>query len=234
MLLYYNVGMAGREPTRNDIFMGEDDLLADANGNPLISSTTPEHVIDQEFGFRWQSNKISLNANVYFMNFDNEIVLNGNFGSNGLALTEKVEQSIRTGFEIDFAYKINPYFALKNNSSFNYSRIKEQSIIFIPILTPQFIVNQDIIYSVKNFTTTLSGRYQSRSYIDFANIEIIKGYFLLNARVDYQWEKFIFGIFGNNLTNAKYFNYGYVDFDGSKKYFVQSGINFYGSIIYSF
>jgi iron complex outermembrane receptor protein len=146
------------------------------------------------------------------MNFDNEIILNGNFGTNGLALTEKVEKSIRTGVELDAIYQIDRHFTLRNNSSFNYSRIKEQDIAFMPMLTPKFIIIQDVIYFNGNISVTLSGRYQSQSYIDFANSETVKGYCLLNARANYQWDNLLFGIHAYNLTNTRYFNHGYVDF----------------------
>jgi iron complex outermembrane receptor protein len=56
----------------------------------------------------------------------------------------------------------------------------------------------------------------------------------LNGRVGYEIKGFELCFFVNNLTNSKYFNNGYVDFDGSKKYFVQAPANVYGSIKYSF
>ena len=69
---------------------------------------------------------------------------------------------------------------------------------------------------------------------DFANEEKVNSYFLLNSRVSYNLDGFQCSIFLNNITNAKYFNQGYVDFDGSEKYFVQAPTNFYASIQYSF
>jgi iron complex outermembrane receptor protein len=168
------------------------------------------------------------------MDFQNEIVLDGKFGPNGLALTNNVEQSIRTGAELTISYKINNYFSVNNNSSFNYSQIKEQTEVFSPILTPSLIINQEVVFTKKNFAIAISSRYQDKSYIDFANEEIVKGYFLLNTRATYSLNKFEFSLFLNNLTNAKYFNQGYVDYNGTKKYFVQAPINFYASMQYSF
>lgn len=231
---YYSVGYIGREPTRNDMFGGEDDLQTDALGNALLHNTKPEYVLDNELGFRYHKNNLKLDMNLYYMDFRNEIVLDGKFGPNGLALTNNVEQSFRTGAELSLDYKIMDNFSIVNHSSFNYSRIKEQTEIFSPILTPAVIVNQELVYSKKNFTVALSGRYQSQSYIDFANSHTVKGYFLLNARTDYQLKNLLFSVFLNNVTNAKYFNHGYVDFDGTRKYFVQAPINFYLSVQYSF
>jgi iron complex outermembrane receptor protein len=168
------------------------------------------------------------------MDFKNEIVLDGKFGPNGLALTNKVEQSFRTGVELSVTYKISKSFSLINNSSFNYSRIKEQKEVFTPILTPPLIINQEAVYFYKGFSVAVSVRYQDKSFIDFANTSTVKSYFLLNGRVSYDIKGFQFCVFVNNITNSNYFNNGYVDFDGSKKYFVQAPTNFYASIKYSF
>lgn len=232
--IYYSIGRTGREPTRNDMFGGNDDLLADSLGNPVLFNTKPEYVINHELGFRYQKKKLNLNFNFYYMDFQNEIVLDGKFGPNGLALTSNVEQSVRTGMELTILYEVNKYFSLINNSSFNYSRIKEQSEKFNPILTPPLIINQEVVFNKNNFTLALSAKYQHSSFIDFANEEMVNGYFLVNSRGSYDINKFQFAIFLNNITNTKYFNQGYVDFDGSKKYFVQAPINFYTSIQYSF
>ncbi|MFZ1825395.1 MAG: TonB-dependent receptor, partial [Chitinophagales bacterium] len=56
--LYYSIGYTGREPTRNDMFGGNDDLLADSLGNAILSNTKPEYVLNHELGFRFQKNKI--------------------------------------------------------------------------------------------------------------------------------------------------------------------------------
>lgn len=61
------------------------------------------------------------------MNFTDEIVLDGKFGPNGLALTNKVEKSYRTGIEININHKMNKYFSLINNSSYSNSEIKQQN-----------------------------------------------------------------------------------------------------------
>lgn len=145
-IVYYSAGYTGREPTRNDMFGGNDDLLADSLGNAILFNTKPESVLNHELGFRFQKEKVNFNVNLYYMDFQNEIVLDGKFGPNGLALTNNVEQSYRTGLELSISYKISKHFSLINNSSFNYSRITEQTETFSPILTPPIIINQEAIF----------------------------------------------------------------------------------------
>jgi iron complex outermembrane recepter protein len=216
------------------MFGGNDDLLADSLGNPVLSGTQPEYVTNHEFGFRFHKKKWNVSLNLFLMDFENEIVLNGKLGPNGLALTDNVDQSIRTGIEMNVSYKVSKYFSLVNHSSFNYSRIKEQTEAFSPILTPPIIINQEAVFAKGNISLALSARYQHGSYIDFANEESLNGYFLLNSRMSYAIRNFQFSLFLNNMTNTKYFNQGYVDFDGSRKYFVQAPANLFASIQYGF
>lgn len=232
--VYYSIGRAGREPTRNDMFGGMDDLAVDSLGMPVLSITEPEFVVDHELGFRTNTEKIHANINLYYMNFDNEIVLNGQFGPNGLALNSNVEQSIRTGVEFSLSYDILPNVKLVNNSSYNHSKIRQQDETFEPILTPSLIINQELIYSVKRIETSLSARYQSSSYIDFANDNALDSYFLVNWRGTYQFKNWALSVFVNNVTDIQYFNNGYVDYDGTNKYFIQAPRNFYGMLSYSF
>jgi iron complex outermembrane recepter protein len=233
LVAYYSIGRTGREPTRNDLFGGSDDLLADSVGNPVLAIKTPEYVLDHELGLRFQSKQWSAGFNLYYMNFENEIVLNGKFGPNGLALTNNVDKSYRTGIELNAVYHVNRNLSLINNSSYNYSRIKGQKVTFSPILTPAIIINQEAVYAYRNITLAMTVRYQDKSFIDFANTSTVKSYWLLNGRIGYTFKGFQFCVFADNITNAKYFNNGYVDYDGSKKYFVQAPTTVYVSVKYT-
>ncbi|MBF25396.1 MAG: TonB-dependent receptor [Flavobacteriales bacterium] len=240
--LYFNIGRSSREPSRYDMFEGNDILLylcpTDENGNylmpeygnSLISSVKPEHVVNYELGIRHQVNNFNLNINFYHLSFNNERVLNGAYGPNGLALTSNVDKSTRSGIELHSFYKLNNNIELINNSSFNNSIIKENNITFTPILTPSIIINQEIVYSFKKIAFSLSTRYQSKSYMNFENSEYLNDYILINGRVDYFIKNHSISLFINNITDNYYFNNGIVDWDGLNKYFVQSPRNIYLSV----
>ncbi|NLR90198.1 TonB-dependent receptor [Flammeovirga agarivorans] len=235
--VYYNIGKTGREPTRNDMFGGWDNLLADSTGAPQIGGTDPEYVVDQEFGVRVSKQNWNANLNGFYMSFDNEYILDGQLGPNGLPLTSNVESSIRTGVELEVTYHLNEHWKLKNSTSYNYSQVKDQGVEFSQILTPNWIVNQDILYMIHRFEIGATLRYQSESYIDNANENIIDGYFLLNARASYILNDHIqISVIGNNLTNSFYYNYGYVDVwdNNTNKYLVTAPINFYGNLTVTF
>ena len=232
--LYYSIGSVGREPTRTDIFGGNDEPRFDSSFQLITFITKPESVIDQELGIRSAGKNWQIGANLFLMQFRNEIVLNGQFGPNALALNSAFARSLRSGLEIQGSYEPIKGLLFTNASSFNYSRIKDQGISFSPILTPKFIINQSISYIFNGFRIGLDARYQSSSFIDFANTLSLDDYLLLNAQLSYRFRGWEFRFMVNNLLNTNYYNQGYVDFDGLPKYFVTAPVNFYGMILFSF
>jgi len=229
-VIYYSIGQTGREPTRNDMFAGNDNLAADETGAPVIAIKDPEYVIDQEFGFRKQTPGAIFDVNLYYMNFDNEIVLNGNSGPNGASLTNHVDKSIRTGVELSWTQQVGRGLTLLNNTSFNYSKINEQHESFKPILTPPVIVNQEVTYQWRQFLIGTAVRYQDASYIDFANSAKLTDYVLFNARLHYTVKKFQCSFFIYNLTNIDYRANGSIGPAGKMLYFVQAPRNAYVSL----
>ena len=207
-VIYFNLGRTGREPTRYDMFQGYDVLeyicaIDTITGEYILPklNTDAEYVTDYELGIRNTFNKLILNLNCYYLDFENERVLSGAYGPNGLALTSNVEKSIRTGVELFVSYTINENFKLVNNSSYNYSIIKEQGETFSPILTPPIIINQELIYTYKNTSVSLSARYQDQSYMNFENSEALNDYILINGRIDYNIKNYYLSVFINNITD---------------------------------
>ncbi|MBB6459230.1 TonB-dependent receptor [Flammeovirga kamogawensis] len=235
--LYYSIGRTGREPTRTDMFGANDNLLADSTGAALLGGTEPEYVVDQELGVRFNKGRWNVELNGFYMDFENEYILQGPLGPNGLPITGNVESSFRTGVELDAKYAIHPNWDLRNTTSYNYTQVEDQDVKFHHILTPEWIINQDIVYHQGKFEIGTTLRFQSESYIDNANENTIDGYFLLNARVSYIINKNLqVSVLGNNLTNASYYNYGYVDAwdNNTNKYLVTAPVNFYGNIAVTF
>lgn len=241
--LYYSIGQAGREPTRNDLFAGSDDLLADSTGKAILTSSQPEWVTDQELGIRYRSPKLDMQANFYYMNFRNEIVFNGQFGANGLPLTHSVEQSYRAGFELHLDWQMSRSFGWHTNLALSRNRILLENypgLAIEPAFTPRGVINQEIDYHHRGFRVAVSGRFQNFSFADFWNSIQLKPYFLVNARASYAFNKHAeIGLMVNNLTNTHYYNSGYLGFNyqtytPEARYFVQAATNFLLSVKYSF
>jgi len=230
---YYTIGKTNREPTRNDMFGGSDNLLFDSTLNkPMLFITKHESVIDQELGYRFKTHNLELNTNVYYMSFNNEITLNGKFGPNGLALTSSVDKSIRTGLEVDLTYYFKG-FKYTNSSSYNYSQIREQSQTFTPILTPRYIINQTLSYQYKKYEIALQSRYQSSSFIDYSNDNQINEYHLINLFGSVNFRNSFISFNVTNLGNIRYFNNGYVD-GSTAKYHIQARRNYYVQYVIKF
>lgn len=207
---YLSIGKTNREPTRTDMFGGQDNLIS-------LNIITPEQVIDYEIGSNIKTAKLNLQYNCYFMDFKNEITLLGALGSNGLPLMTNVSQSFRSGLEIDVKYKIFNTLMLTNSSNYSYCRIKNGSNMYQPLYTPNLIINQGIEYSINGLNFGLLGRYSSKSYLNSDNTLTIPDYFIVNANIGYVYKHITVLIQGINLTNKRYYTSGYGI--GSDRYF---------------
>lgn len=251
---YTSVGMSHREPTRNDLFSGYDDVEP-INRNEYVGfgvdtidirNIKPERVIDFELGTEWKSDKISISTNVYYMDFKNEIAPIGRLSYIGLPLRKNVESSFRSGIEFDLKY--NPIKNLIISQTFNYSynRIKEwttdDGVVFsnvAPLLTPNIITNTSVSYKWNVLTFGLSGRYVGRSYLDNTMNEefTTPDYFLLDGYVGVDYKRISFRTMVNNITNVRYFTSGYVGFNGvdnTRAFFIGAPRNIYLTLSYKF
>lgn len=223
---YYSFGRSGREPTRNDIFNGEDDLLQDENGEAVINTTRAEYVNDHELGVRLTKNNVALTLNGYYMDFSNELVLNGNYGPNGLALHGNVDQSYRSGIELDLYAHISSHVFVFNQSAFSRNMIKEDGVEFEPILTPEIVINQGLGYRYKALRTQVVLRYQSKAFIDFANDHTAPSFCTLDWQGIYSYKNIDVKLNVYNLCNQDIISSGYLNWDGTPLYFAQAPINF--------
>jgi iron complex outermembrane recepter protein len=232
--IYYSFGTSGREPTRNDLFNGEDNLSVNSLGNSNLLKIHAEYVYNHELGIKTQTKRLYLATNIYWMNFKNEIVLNGQYGPNGLPLHSSVAKSYRCGIELDLRLKIGENFYYTNNSSLSYNRISEDNIKFQPILTPAVIINQVLDFENKSFHSGLTFKYQGKSFVDFENIHIVPKFYTIDFFGSYTFKSFTFRIWINNITNQTIISNGYIGSDGTPLFFVQAPINFNAGIIWKF
>ena len=228
--VYYGIGRTNREPTRTDLFMGWDDFDP-ASYNP----TVPETALDNEIGFKYIKDGIKVNTNVYYMKFKNEIVLNGQVGPNSVLLHQNVDNSFRSGLEIDGSYIMNNGFEFILIGSFSYNRIKEANETFSPVLTPSVIISSDVKYNLKNwFYVGLNVQYNGESYIDFANDNILPDYLILNAYSGLKFKGLELQANLNNLTNQLVLRNAVMGYDGNPLYFVMADMNGLATLKYKF
>jgi len=216
---YFSVGQSHREPTRTDMFGGQDNLIS-------LNIITPEQVIDYELGSNLNFKSFKMQYNAFYMDFKNEITLLGVLGSNGLPLMMNVSKSFRSGLELDATYKINEAFVLTNSSSYNYSHIKGDAVEYSPLYTPSFISNLGIEFMHEGVYMGLMVKYQSKSYINSDNTATIPEYLLFNANLGYTYKHYSIDLQLINLTNSTYYTSGY-SYGGTKYLYVNAPLSGY-------
>jgi len=183
---YASAGMSTREPTRNDLFQGEDNATFAHD----LHAVHPERLVDLEAGWNSRGRTATFGANVYAMNFHNEIASTGELSPIGLLLRRNVDRSYRRGLELEYSWQAMSRLKLRGNATLSRNRIHtwtqfydvydaagnivgSQPITFHdvnPILTPTMIVNQSIEYAPSSsLIFGMTGRHVGRSYLDNTN-----------------------------------------------------------------
>ena len=120
------MGRTRREPTRNDLFGGADNL--DTTQLAVLGSLTavrPEEVIDIEVGYRVSQGRLNASGTLYAMEFRNEIISVGTLADySGLPLRQNVARSYRRGIELDANYSIDQALTLSGNISVHQARLR--------------------------------------------------------------------------------------------------------------
>ena len=237
--VYASAGMSTREPTRNDLFQGED--------NPSFAhdlhAVRPERLYDFEAGWNFRTASFALAANLYAMEFRNEIASTGELSDIGLLLRRNVERSYRRGLELDLDWQPAPSLRLRTSANLSRNRISEWTQFFDlydadfnwigarpqlyrdvqPLLTPGVLVNQSIEYTpAPRLTLGAVGRYAGRSYLDNTNDAAFAApsYFVVDANIAYAFtpslrvQLQLNNAFDNDRVHPSGYSYRY-DFDGA-------------------
>ena len=117
--LYAFAGRVSREPARSDMLNGEDDASIPYD----LRAVEPEKVLDLEAGVEVRRGGFVGRADVYAMEFDNEIALSGELSEIGLPARRNVGRSHRRGLEVDLAWSARPRLKLTGSASLSRNRI---------------------------------------------------------------------------------------------------------------
>ena len=225
--LFLSYAHAHREPNRNDLF-----------SNP---ETQAEKLHDFEAGIEKSFGDISFTTNLYFMNYANQLVLNGEINNIGEFIRVNSGKSYRMGIEVGALAKLSEKWNISGNTTFSKNEnkdFKQENSTGIEYLgntpisfSPNIIANLLLNFSpTKNFSLNIQNQYVGNQYLDNTNNENLKleDYFLadFNAKYTLQLKRteVDFKFLLNNIFNKKYVNNGYVD--ENPFYFSQAGTNF--------
>ena len=234
---YIRYSEVSREPTRTDMFGGNEDLrIAYGIGGPLteLATNKAERSYDIESGYVITSDKIEANVNLYYMHFKNERILNGMYGLNGLPLHDTATSSYRTGVEISLDWNVWNGFHYALNSSISENKVNSENFTNkYHILTPSITLNNDVYYKNDNFKIGLNETYHSKLYLDQDNRYEIPYYLTFNFYGNYRYKNIEFGLRVNNLLNkVNYYNaaLGVIDV----LWFREAGTNFFANLKFYF
>lgn len=211
--LYFSYARANREPNRTDYESG---------------SPKPEKLNDFEMGWRYLSDKIKLNANGYFMKYQDQLVLTGELNDVGSPIRTNSGDSYRVGIELDATFQLSEKWSLQPNVTL--SQNKNKDFYFTKDGVLQNLGNTNIAYSpnvvagnrlsfmpTKDFQISLYSKFVGEQYM--ANIDSdgskLDSYFVNDLNVSYEFrpksvfKSILVSALVNNIFDLKYVSNGY-------------------------
>lgn len=231
--LYAFYGSNTREPARSDMFAGFDNL--DTSNVAFVgdlSRVRPETVHDLEIGATHRGARFDVQANLYSMNFRNEIAPIGQLSYIGTPLRQNVGTSYRRGIEADLTYRGIRRLLLNANASASTNRIRSYTDAtgdapvtyhdVAPLLTPRFTSFERAAFAASPHTwLALEARYTSRSFLQNTSDPrfVLPAALTLDATASWHAGPYELVVRGNNITNSRKYGSGYAS-GGVSYYYV--------------
>ena len=176
---YASFSVAQKEPTRNNYTDGMFE-----------EHPTAEKLLDYELGYTYRNEWFTAGVNLYYMDYTDQLVLNGKTNDIGEAMAENVKDSYRMGIELALGAKFNDWLRWDINGTWSKNRIKnyvgyvyDQSLVNgvtddlwtqtaieggnSPIaFSPSFIGNSLITLGSNGLEISFQSQYVSRQYLD--------------------------------------------------------------------
>ena len=206
-LLTASFAIANREPSRSNY----TENLAYDPATDAYTGTMPkaERLYDYEVGYSYAHPRFNVGVNLYFMDYDNQLVLTGEYNDVGKYLTTNVKDSYRMGAELTAAVKITDWFRWEGNMVVSRNKIRnykqyidlyddqdnwnwvgqdsvvgDVTIAFSPTITAMSLFTFDYA----GFIGTIQTNVTSRQYLDNTMDEhaMLKAYTTTNVNLSYR------------------------------------------------
>ncbi len=218
--VYASYAVGNKEPNRTDFVDN-------------VKAPKPEHLEDLEAGYRWANQKLSFDANFYYMNYRNQLVLTGQVNGVGEAIRVNVPKSYRAGIELVANWNFAPKWRLNANATFSQNNIKNFTETVVNYdggadkvnqysksdisFSPNVIAGGQLAYApVKNLEFAWLPKYVGKQYMDNTsdNNRKLNAFFVNDIRANYTVHpKFVkemtFSLLANNVLNHLYESNGY-------------------------
>jgi iron complex outermembrane receptor protein len=221
--VYASYGIANKEPNRDDFVQ-----------STVKSRPKAERLMDLEIGAIHRFREISLAVNVYDMEYQNQLVLNGQINDVGAYNRVNVERSYRRGVEVELNANITKYASFNGNITLSQNKVTKfnEYIDNYDVYPGQDTVphtNTDISFSpnviaaanltlkpIKNLEVSFLNKYVGKQFLDNTSNDqrAMHDYFVTDLRVNYTIHtKLIKDIsimaIIYNLSNTRYETNGY-------------------------
>ncbi len=215
---YLSYGRANREPTRSNF------IDADPDGKQPVSET----LNDFEGGYTYKNPKFLLGANIYYMRYQDQLILTGEINDVGSPVMVNTDNSYRAGIELSGGLKIGNSLSWDVHATFSRNKIKNfteyvdnwdtggQSAFDLGktdlAFSPEVIINSLISFKPHQaLNISMLSNYVSDQYIDntSSNDRKLNAWFVNNLKVDYQLKNLLFEeiklhLMVNNLFDGEY------------------------------
>jgi iron complex outermembrane recepter protein len=215
--MYFSYAIANREPTRAD--------YRDADAGKIPAS---ESLQDYELGYSIKKTNFIIASSLFYMQYNNQLVLTGKINNEGAAIMTNVPKSYRTGIELTWAvnflkkFKWEGNLTLSENKIINFTEYVDnwdsgnQSIKYLgntdlsfsPAVTGASIISYA---PVKKLNISLVSKYVGKQYIDNTSSDVreLNPYLVNNIIIYYKLTtKFIreigISLMLNNIFDVKY------------------------------
>ena len=219
--LFASVSVAHKEPTRNNYTDGK------LNEHPKA-----ERLTDYEAGYTFANSRFKAGANIYFMDYKEQLVLTGELNEIGEPLAANIPDSYRAGIELMAGVSLPCGFSWDANATLSRNRIKEFTEVLYDDNTyerweinhgetrlsfsPEVIVNSNIAYNWRGFDISLQSHYVGKQYMSNCDQEEhrLDAYFVNNLRLAYTFalpktKSITIGATIYNLFDHEYESNGY-------------------------
>ncbi len=227
MEVYGFFGVAHREPNRDDYTQSTPQ-----------SRPRPERLFDWEGGLRGKSRRWNLGLNLYWMQYKDQLVLDGRLNDVGAYIRTNVKDSYRggieleAGFEPDEHWRLGANLALSRNKIGRFTEYRDnwdtglQDVLEYRntdlAYSPNAIGRAEISYALlsdfqaHSLRFTLTGKYVARQFLDNTSNPntVLPQYFFSDFRINYGIKSLLGGNLNlilavNNLLDARYSSNGW-------------------------
>lgn len=221
--VYASYARSHREPVRSDF-----------TDNPRTALPTPERLDNYELGYRHTADRLQVNANLYLMQYTDQLIPTGALNDAGALLRVNVNDSYRAGLELDADYRISNQWqvggniALSQNRIGSFTEVVEDYTNGLDIVTntyedtdialsPNIVANARATYMpVENLQLRWLSQYVGDQFLDNTSTESrrIDAYFVNDLQAIYSLEKIgvsrvSVNLLVKNILDEQYSSNGY-------------------------